>query len=86
MHPHTDSIDHAASARSGAPTWIRNDQESFSTLVRVRSMAAWQLVCRWTARWRSRRELRSLSRRDMADFGANTADALNETEKPFWRA
>jgi uncharacterized protein YjiS (DUF1127 family) len=83
MHPQTDSIDRAASARSDAPAWTRNN---FSSLLQARSTAAWQVVRRWAARWRSRRELRLLSRREMADFGANTADALNESEKPFWRA
>jgi hypothetical protein len=37
-------------------------------------------------RWRQRRELRSMSQREIADFCPKLTDALHEADKPFWRA
>ncbi len=54
--------------------------------IRSRMSRAWLLVCEWRCRARERAELRSLSRRDVADFCRSTSDARHEANKPFWRA
>jgi uncharacterized protein YjiS (DUF1127 family) len=40
----------------------------------------------WRQRIRERRALADLSERDLADFGATTADVYRELSTPFWRA
>lgn len=40
----------------------------------------------WRRRIRERQALASLSERELADFGANSADVYRETSQPFWRA
>ena len=42
-------------------------------------------VAEWLHHAASRRELMSLSDRELADVGLTTMDACNETRKPFWR-
>ncbi len=37
-------------------------------------------------RARYRRELRSMSQREIADFCPKLTDAVREADKPFWRA
>ncbi len=37
-------------------------------------------------RIRERRALANLTERDLADFGATTADVYRELSTPFWRA
>jgi len=39
----------------------------------------------WRRRIRERRALAELSPRELADFGATTADAYRELSTPFWR-
>ena len=40
----------------------------------------------WRRRIRERQALVSLSQRELADFGATSADVYRETSAPFWRA
>jgi uncharacterized protein YjiS (DUF1127 family) len=40
----------------------------------------------WHRRVRERRALANLSERELADFGATTADVYRELSAPFWRA
>jgi uncharacterized protein YjiS (DUF1127 family) len=40
----------------------------------------------WRQRSRERAALAELSRRELADFGASTADVWRELSAPFWRA
>lgn len=40
----------------------------------------------WRRRIRERRALASLTERELADFGASTADVYRELATPFWRA
>jgi uncharacterized protein YjiS (DUF1127 family) len=53
--------------------------------VRTQANVAWSLLREWVCRWRSRRELRSLTQREITDFCPKLTDALHEAEKPFWR-
>ncbi len=39
----------------------------------------------WQLRNRERAALAQLSQRDLADFGASTADVYRELSTPFWR-
>jgi uncharacterized protein YjiS (DUF1127 family) len=48
--------------------------------------AAWRIVLEWELRHRSRRELRSLSRREIQDFCPDLMEAEREACKPFWHA
>ena len=40
----------------------------------------------WRRRVRERQALANLSQRELADFGATTADVYREVATPFWRA
>ena len=40
----------------------------------------------WRRRIRERRALANLTQRELADFGATTADVYRELATPFWRA
>jgi len=40
----------------------------------------------WRQRSRERRALASLTERELADFGASTADVYRELSAPFWRS
>ena len=40
----------------------------------------------WRQRARERRALAALTPRELADFGASTADVYRELSTPFWRA
>jgi uncharacterized protein YjiS (DUF1127 family) len=40
----------------------------------------------WRQRSRERAALAQLSQRELADFGATTADVYRELSTPFWRA
>jgi uncharacterized protein YjiS (DUF1127 family) len=40
----------------------------------------------WRQRSRERAALAQLSQRDLADFGASSADVYRELAAPFWRA
>jgi uncharacterized protein YjiS (DUF1127 family) len=48
--------------------------------------ATWAILREWWRRAMSRRELRSLSRRQIADFCPGLSEAEHEARKPFWRA
>jgi len=48
--------------------------------------AIWALLREWRIRAVSRRELRSLSRREIADFCPGLTEVEQEERKPFWRA
>jgi uncharacterized protein YjiS (DUF1127 family) len=54
--------------------------------VRALCLGAWSVARKWARRWHCRRELRSLSQREIADFCPKLTEALKEAEKPFWRA
>jgi uncharacterized protein YjiS (DUF1127 family) len=56
-----------------------------SLIERIRSAKIWPTIREWARRWRERRELRSMSQREIADFCPKLTDALNEADKPFWR-
>ena len=43
------------------------------------------LIQTWQERARSRRELERLDDRLLKDIGLNRIDALQESEKPFWK-
>ena len=40
----------------------------------------------WRQRARERRTLAELTERELADFGASSADVYRELSTPFWRA
>lgn len=56
----------------------------------VRLRHAWtqlaELISAWRRRVRERRALAELSPRELADFGATTADVYREINSPFWRS
>jgi uncharacterized protein YjiS (DUF1127 family) len=84
MRPKFKSIDFAISPR------VPSDESTvgyaeLASFVQLRWMAAWHVIRKWGRRWQSRRELRSLSQREIADFCPKLTDAVNEAEKPFWR-
>jgi uncharacterized protein YjiS (DUF1127 family) len=54
--------------------------------VRVQVAIAWQVICEWERRRRSRRILRSLSLGEIRDFSPDLCAAEREASKPFWRA
>jgi uncharacterized protein YjiS (DUF1127 family) len=57
-----------------------------SSTARARIIRVWPAIREWVRRWRQRRELRSMSQREIADFCPKLTDALHEADKPFWRA
>jgi len=57
----------------------------FASAFHARAMVAVSVVGEWAHRWRSRRELQSLSQREITDFCPKLTDALREADKPFWR-
>jgi uncharacterized protein YjiS (DUF1127 family) len=59
---------------------------SLLTHIGVPLAAAWQVVREWRRRWRSRRQLRSLTAREIRDFCPDLTVAEREAGKPFWRA
>jgi len=46
----------------------------------------WAKIGLWRARVHQRRELAELTARELADFGATTADVYRELNSPFWRS
>jgi uncharacterized protein YjiS (DUF1127 family) len=85
MRPHSKSTDLAIFARFPPPPDSARKAYSFADVVNARLTAAASVVREWERRWRSRRELRSLSQREITDFCPKLTDALREAEKPFWR-
>jgi uncharacterized protein YjiS (DUF1127 family) len=53
--------------------------------IRACFLGAFSVAGEWARRWHSRRELRSLGRREIADFCPKLTEAMKEAEKPFWR-
>jgi uncharacterized protein YjiS (DUF1127 family) len=43
------------------------------------------LIFLWHERARGRRQLATLDHRMLADIGIDTATAMNEADRPFWR-
>jgi len=60
------------------------------TSIRSRCLPQWSdfqaLFIEWRQRARLRREIMTLSERDLSDMGLTRLDAFNETCKPFWEA
>jgi uncharacterized protein YjiS (DUF1127 family) len=81
MRPQAKSIRIAISSPDRAPP----TSSVFAGTVRTQANVAWSLLREWLFRWRSRRELRSLTQREITDFCPKLTDALHEAEKPFWR-
>jgi uncharacterized protein YjiS (DUF1127 family) len=84
MQPQSKSVFRAGIAAVAAP-----DPETVGMAgrtVRVHTIRVCLVLREWVRRWRQRRELRSLSQRDIADFCPKLSDALQEADKPFWRA
>lgn len=46
---------------------------------------AMEVIGEWRQRVRERRALAELTERELADFGASTADVYRELNSPFWR-
>jgi uncharacterized protein YjiS (DUF1127 family) len=82
MQPHSKSI-HLVIVDRFVPDLTRKTK-SVSGILRARAIRAWLVVQEWACRWRSRRELRSLSQREISDFCPKLTEALHEAEKPFW--
>jgi uncharacterized protein YjiS (DUF1127 family) len=83
MRPKFRSIDVAmsscADSREGTISYA-----ALASFVQLR-LTVWHVIREWGRRWRSRRELRSLSQREIVDFCPKLTEALNEAKKPFWR-
>jgi uncharacterized protein YjiS (DUF1127 family) len=84
MHPQSKPIDVAMYARIASPERRYAASNLLASFIQW-STTVWSVVREWRHRWRSRRELRSLGQREIADFCPKLTDALNEAEKPFWR-
>jgi uncharacterized protein YjiS (DUF1127 family) len=83
MQPHAKSI-HLVIVNRSVPD-LRRKTITFSGIFRAGAIRAWLVAQEWACRWRSRRELRSLSQREISDFCPKLSEALHEAEKPFWR-
>ena len=67
------------------------DSKPSRTISTLESFVSWveegfNKAEQWGRRYRERRELRSLSARDVSDFCPKHTDAEHEAHKPFWRA
>lgn len=58
----------------------------FPTLAGAIAVGLTDLLDLWQRRLRDRDMLRQMSTSQLKDIGLSRADALNEAEKPFWRA
>jgi uncharacterized protein YjiS (DUF1127 family) len=85
MHPQSKPITVAIRAPFGPTDGTHVAYNLPASFVEARATTVWHVIREWGRRWRSRRELRSLSQREIADFCPKLTDALNEAEKPFWR-
>jgi uncharacterized protein YjiS (DUF1127 family) len=83
MQPQSKSVFRAGIAAIAAPD--PGAAGMASAPVRVHTIRFWSTIREWMRRWRQRRELRSMSQRDIADFCPKVSDALQEADKPFWR-
>ncbi len=61
------------------PAWLQAGRPSLF----AKLLAALRL---WRRRVREREQLARLTTRELADFGATTADVYRELSSPFWRA
>jgi uncharacterized protein YjiS (DUF1127 family) len=84
MQPQSNSVCRAGLAAIAAPD--PGTVSMASTTARVSTIKVWPAIREWVRRWRQRRELRSMSQREIADFCPKLTDALREADKPFWRA
>jgi uncharacterized protein YjiS (DUF1127 family) len=84
MQTHSKS-NHLANSAHFVPADLVRKADLFASTFHARAIAAASVVSEWARRWRSRRELRSLSQREIADFCPKLTDALREADKPFWR-
>jgi uncharacterized protein YjiS (DUF1127 family) len=84
MQTHSKS-NHLANSAHFVPADLGRKASFFASAFHARTIAAASVVREWARRWRSRRELRSLSQREIADFCPKLTDALREGDKPFWR-
>lgn len=57
---------------------------SVRALIRDALRGAWSTFKTWSARYRQRRELLTLSDRMLKDIGISRAQAEDEGNKPFW--
>jgi uncharacterized protein YjiS (DUF1127 family) len=83
MRPQSRSTHGAVAATIAVP-----DQRAISignTIARIRNIRIWLTIREWARLWRERRELRTMSQREIADFCPKLTDALREADKPFWR-
>ena len=60
---------------------VRSGREGGSWVTRLATT-----LQQWRRRSRERAMLAELSPRELADFGASTADVYRELNTPFWRA
>lgn len=58
----------------------------FTTLAVGLAVGLTDMLDLWQRRLRDRDMLRQMSTTQLKDIGLSRADALNEAEKPFWRA
>ncbi len=73
---------------AGVATIAARDRRAISignTIARIPYIRIWLTVREWARLWRARRELRTMSQREIADFCPKLTDALREADKPFWR-
>jgi uncharacterized protein YjiS (DUF1127 family) len=84
MQPHSKS-NHLANSAHFVPADLGRRANFFASTFHAHTIAAASVLREWGRRWRSRRELRSLSQREIADFCPKLSDALREADKPFWR-
>jgi uncharacterized protein YjiS (DUF1127 family) len=62
----------------GVRPWLRGRSRPLARLAATLGL--------WRRRVRERRALADLTQRELADFGATTADVYRELASPFWRA
>jgi uncharacterized protein YjiS (DUF1127 family) len=84
MQTHSKS-NHLANSAHLVPADLVRKASFFASSFQAQTIASASVVREWARRWRSRRELRSLSQREITDFCPKLTDALREADKPFWR-
>jgi uncharacterized protein YjiS (DUF1127 family) len=65
---------------------IEHESLAAAATLTAAGFATWAILREWRRRAVSRRELRSLSSREIADFCPGLSEAEHEARKPFWRA
>jgi uncharacterized protein YjiS (DUF1127 family) len=79
MQPHSKS-NHPAIFAHFVPPDLRRRANFLASTFHARTIAAASVLREWGRRWRSRRELRSLSKREIADFCPKLTHALREAD------